>query len=110
MECRYSGTVGLGRPTNPVHVGVTLHHLALIKCQGTGIRQGGRWAHVILQPCLMSSPMRASLLSSSLKPYLAYYDNFKNFSDYSLENPICFLCKEETILSSVWEVGTFHLS
>ena len=45
-----------------------------------------------------------------MKPYLAYYDNFKNFSDYSFENPICFLCKEETILFSVWEVGTFHLS
>lgn len=45
-----------------------------------------------------------------MKPYLAYYDNLKKLPDYSLGNPICFLCKEETILFSVWEVGTFHLS
>lgn len=45
-----------------------------------------------------------------MKLYLAYYDNFKNLSDYSFESPICFLCKEETILFLVWEVGTFHLS
>lgn len=53
---------------------------------------------------------KASLLSSAMKPYLAYYDNLKKLPDYSLGNPICFLCKEETILFSVWEVGTFHLS
>lgn len=41
-----------GRPTNPAEAGVTLCHLALIKCQGTGTRQGGRRACLIVQPIL----------------------------------------------------------
>ena len=101
----------MGPPT-PMRAGATHPHLVLIKYQGAGIRQGFRRADLILQAVLhIQTQGRQTSLSSFMKPYLAYYyDNLKNFSDYSFENPICFLCKEETILFSVWEVGTFHLS
>lgn len=87
-------------------MGATFLNLALIKCLGTRARLGERRARLILKPILhYPNPKMQISLSSFAKPYLANYDNFKNFSDYSFENPICFLCKEETILFSVWEVG-----
>lgn len=43
-------------PTNPVQAGATLPHVVLIKCQGTGIRQGEKRAHLIFQPVCMSRP------------------------------------------------------
>ena len=52
-------------PPNLVQAGATLPHLVLIKCQG-GER---RALHIQTQG-------RQTSLSSFMKPYLAYYDNF----------------------------------
>lgn len=64
-------------PTNPTQAGATLAHLVLIKCQGTGIRQEEGRAHLILHPVLyVQTQGRQTSLSSFVKPYLAYYENF----------------------------------